>query len=256
MNLNEYKNAMSEIKVNTEEVEASIHRKMNHGVKERVKRLVPAFAAIMVMVIIFAFWYEIPSNSPAISMTVYAAEQEVPLTKEFVMISANANPFFGSSSIDENGNYYDSKMNYNINFKCEGEDIETITYICSDQEITRGNMSVAAYYVENITMPLEEYKKYREFEDEQFLCGFYGEGEANANITKLIGSSYTVNYEEQRNIQYGLVVVASVDGEGDYIMEDLTLRVEIQLKDGSVVEKKILLDFGETGFSEIGIRIL
>lgn len=80
-------------------------------------------------------------------MTVYAAENsEVQLTKEFVTIKTTAELFLGSSSLDSKGNYLDSKVNYNINFICEGQNIRTITYACSDKKLTRANMSSATAY--------------------------------------------------------------------------------------------------------------
>ena len=92
--------------------------------------------------------------------------------------------------------------------------------------------------------------------EENFISGFYGEGEEDATIIKMIGSSYTVKDEEQEEIAYGLVVAASVDEEENFRCEDLVIRIKIGMEDGSTVNKQLLLEFGEDAFHEVQIKIL
>jgi hypothetical protein len=249
---------MNEIFVDTAKIQASLQNKLNKEERNGMKKVVPSFAILAVLMVVFIFLQGIPATEPIILMTVYAAENsEVQLTKEFTNIKTTADLFVGSSALDTQGNHFDSKVNYNINFICEGQDIIAITYACSDTKVTRADISsAAAYYVENITMPVEEYRKYKMNEDEQFLSGFYGEGEKEAHVTRLIGEAYTVPYENQMSKQYGLVVAAEVDAEENYHFDDFAIHVEIELKDGSIIKKILLVHSGDNALGEIEIRIM
>ncbi|MDF2943354.1 MAG: hypothetical protein K0S01_2212 [Herbinix sp.] len=261
MNICEYKNAMSEIVVKTAGIEEMLYKKLNKNEKNKYKKWIPSYAIAVIAVFVFLFLQGLPATEPMILMTVYAADNDgIPLSNEYVNIKTNAIPLMGSSTIDTQGNYFDSMVNFNINITCEGlegQEIQTITYTCSDKEVTRGNItSSIVYYVENITMPVEEYKNYKIQEDEKFLSGFYGEGEEIAHLTRLVGNSYTVTYAEQANKQYGIVVASTTDEKGTYHFEDFVIKAEIKLRDGSVVKKKLLVHSGEDAFTEIEIRIL
>jgi hypothetical protein len=253
---------MKEIPVDTVELEAKLYERINSrnkiNNKTKVRRMVPALAFMLVLSLVIVFWYRNPANIPVITMKVSAAEQgTVNLSREFVAINTQAQPFFGGYTVDSQGNYTDADITYNINFICEGEGIASITYICSDQEITRSNRSeVAAYYVENVTLSTEEYKSLPPDKGDNFICGFYGEGEDTATNIYLIGSSYTVTYEEQQNIKYGLVVAATVDQEERFHCEDLRITARITMADGSEISKQLLLVFGEDAFKEVQIKIL
>jgi hypothetical protein len=258
MNIWEYKNAMNQIVVDTANIQASFENKRKKEKSNGIKNIVPSFAILAILLVVFIAVQGIPATEPNIIMTVYAAENsKVQLTKEFVTIKTTADLFLGSSTLDSKGNHLDSKVNYNINFLCEGQNIRVITYSCSDKKITRADISSAtAYYVENITMPLEEYRRYKANEDEQFLVGFYGESQSDAHVTRLIGEAYTVSYENQATKPYGLVVAAEVDANENYHFNDFTIHVKIELKDGSIIKKKLLVHSGDNAFNEIEIRIM
>ncbi|MBP1756960.1 MAG: hypothetical protein H6Q59_3358 [Firmicutes bacterium] len=262
MNLDDYREAMKEIPVDTTELEAKLYEriktrdKINN--KNKVKRTVPALAMAFVLLISFFIWNSNLFVIPDITMKVYAAEQEiVSLSKEFVTINSLAQPFYGGYTVDPDGSFSDANITYNIHLLCEGEGIDTITYSCSEEKITRNNRSGAkAYYVENVTLPVEEYNNSAKDRGDDFICGFYGEGEATATIIRMIGSSYTVAYNNQENINYGLVVAATVEKEREFHCEDLLLTAKINMTDGSVITKKLLVAFGEDAFHEVQIKII
>ncbi len=56
--------------------------------------------------------------------------------------------------------------------------------------------------------------------------------------------------------QYGLVVAAKVDEEATFHCSDMTIEVEIKMKDGSAVHKQRFLSFGEDAFEEVQIKIV
>jgi len=147
-------------------------------------------------------------------------------------------------------------VNFNINFACKGENIESITFSCNDQAVTINNrLHAAAYFVENITIPTDEYQNYRLGTDTNFIYGFYGDNENTASVTKLIGNTYTVSYEEQGKNQYGLVVAASVDETGNYQTDKLTIQVDIKMTDGSSLHKEIDMKPLKDAFEGFQIRV-
>lgn len=261
---------MKEIPVNSAEVQEALQKRVNKNGKQvelassftcqrlKFKKSIPAYAVIAILIITFILSYDMPMNKPKITITASAAETgETQLSNKFVTFKTDTTLKNASATIDKLGNYSDANINYNIRFLCEGQNIETITYTCSDMDITRDNSSKAsAYYVENITMPVDEYLNSDWKNDETFLNGFYGQGEEEAYLTKMIGSSYTVTYDEQLNKQYGLVIAATVDEDENYHFEDLTIHLEIKMADGSIQHKKLLLHPGKDAFSEVEIRIL
>ncbi len=258
MNMDNYKEAMKEIPISADEIEAKLYERIKTEKKIKnklnVRGTMPVFALASVILLICILWYRASLDSPAITVKVLAAEQEaIPLSKEFITIDKQVAPFYGGySGDDQNAN-----VTYHIHFICEGEGIDTITYILSEKEVTRDNRAAApAYYVENITLPVEEYRNMQLSKEENFISGFYGEGEEDATIIKMIGSSYTVKDEEQEEIAYGLVVAASVDEEENFRCEDLVIRIKIGMEDGSTVNKQLLLEFGEDAFHEVQIKIL
>lgn len=132
-------------------------------------------------------------------------------------------------------------------------------YYGRNESLFRRNIALA-YYVENYDMPVNEYKNKKIDEmDENFIFGGYGVGEKIAHITKLIGSSYSVTYEDQENKQYGLIASATVDNDGKYYFNDIIIKVDICMKDGSHQYKRLLIKpvKSERGIlPEIQIRIL
>jgi hypothetical protein len=184
-----------------------------------------------------------------ITIKAFAAENEIQLSKDLISFKLNAVPINGA--IDSVHSY----INYNLYFKCEGENIKTITYTCSDQKINRYNRSTAnAYYVENISVPVDDFSK--EIKADNCIYGGYGEGEDLASITKLIGNTYTVDYHNQADKQYGIVLAATVDEKGTYKVYSTKIKVDITLKDGSIQHKDLQIISSEDVFSEIQMRIL
>lgn len=254
MNMDQYKKSMSEIKVNKFTPEELIKKKNLKVKKFRFVKLIPVLCGIIFAVSLLDF----NRKSPDISINVYAAEKETTLTNDFINFDLNAIPLIGSSNLDEQGKMYNSFVNYNINFICEGENIESITYTCTDQAVTRGNKWKAdAYYVENLTIPAEEYENHNWKSYDGFISGYRFGDEANAVVTKLIGNSYTVTYQNQTEKQYGLVMAATTDEEGNYLVKALTVKIDITMTDGSLVHKEILIKpSDDDAFSKFQIRVL
>ena len=258
MNLSKYKEAMDEIQLDTEILANRISKRMEQKNVISQKRIVAAVVMVAVIIACINYLPEFWITEPSFTMTVYAAENEgVELNKEFMDIKANINPFIGGYSQDDQGNYVNSDINSNITIKVEGLDIAEITYTCTDTIITRGNRrSVPAYFVENITIPLEEYNHTLWSKNEMWIYGLYGEGDTEAKVTQLIGNSYSVAYEEQMNIKYGLVINTSVDENQKFHFEDFTIAVGIKMKDGTVYHKKLLVHAGEDAFTNIEMKIM
>lgn len=259
MNLSKYKEAMDEIQIDVANIENRINQLMESKCFFSNKKIVAAFIMAAVIIMCVSYLPHIMISEPSFTMTVYAAETDgVELNNDFLDIKADTRPFVGGYTQDDQGNYIDADINSNIIIKVDGQDIEAITYTCADKIVTRDTnlRSVPAYFVENITLPVEEYNHTKWSENEMWLYGFYGEGDTEAKVTQLIGSSYTVAFEEQMNIKYGMIINATVDQNQNFHFEDFTIDVAIKMKDGAEYHKQLLVHAGEDAFTDIEMKII
>lgn len=257
MNIDQYKASMDEIPVR--KIEAgellSNYTKVTQTRNIICRKLIPAFLILCLAICSIFLFPGLPYQDSDISITAYAAEQEALLSKDFIRFNLAANLMDGGTSIDDDGNNYNSYVNLNLNFLCEGKDIETLTYTCSEKNITRSNRSSApAYYVENLTVPVKEFGT--QMKNNDSLYGYYGEGETTARITKLIGNSYSVTYDDQKKLPYGLVIAADVDENNNYRIKDIIIKLDITMKDGSIKHKRIKIEAAKDALSGVQIRIL
>ena len=248
MDINQYNKSMDEISVKKYDIEDLENIRSKTLRKEHIKKYV-----LPVILIGILFINILPSNHPKITITAYAAENEVQLTKKFTEFDLSAMPSDGGNYDDTNG-----YINFNIYFKCEGQDIKSITYTCSDRTVNRNNRrSALAYYVENMTVPQNEYNTY--IKDTSFLYGGYGIGEDTARIVRLIGNAYTVTYEDQSDVQYGLILAATIEKINNfhyYYIKDTIIKVDILFNDGTIQHEKILFKSDGNAFNSVQIRIL
>ena len=248
MDINQYNNSMDEISVKKYEMEELLNKRNKARKKEDKRRYVLAFILIGILLINI-----LPGSNPKITITAYAAEDEVLLSKKFVEFDLKAQLSDGGL-YDDNNAY----MNYNIYFKCEGQNIKSITYTCSDKEVNLNNRkSASAYYVENMTMTVDEYKKNNQYED--IIYSYYVLEMDMARIVRLVGNSYSVAYEDQSNIQYGLILAATYEKTNNYYnyhINDTIIKVDILFHDGSVQHRKILIKSDGNASNSIKIRIL
>jgi hypothetical protein len=107
-------------------------------------------------------------------------------------------------------------------------------------------------------MPVKDYLNYDSDKDENMLNGYYGNGEEKAKITRLIGNSYTVSYDNQMNKQYGIVIAAKVnqDNNNFYYIKDQIIHVVFHMKDGSIAKKKIILHQDKDFDFMISIKVI
>jgi hypothetical protein len=214
----------------------------------KVKKISLAYALIALLFINLLLYESLSGHKTAITVTAYAAENEIELSKDFVNFELSAMPVDGGSDTSY------SYVNYNINFRCEGQDIRSITYTCSDQEVTRSNReSTSAYYVENMIVPIDQYSDI--IQENNFLYGYYVPGENTANIRRLIGNSYRVNYGDQNSIQYGLIIAAKDEDTYRCSIEETVIKLDIYFNDGSVQHRKIIIKASQDAFSDIQIRL-
>ncbi len=250
MNISQYKKSMNEIdvrKFSSEELISENSKKLKRAKIKKIT-LVNLFIGIVFLNLI---WFNIlPSQNSRITFTAYGAVDEMQLSNRFVDFNTTISPMNGGINNDKSG-----YVNSNIYFRCEGEDIEFITYTSSDQIVDQSNWKGAtAYYVENMVIPLSEYNS--RINEDDFIYGYYVPGEDTANITKVIGSSYSVNYEDQNDKQYGLILAATVDQTGILQINDAIIKIDVHFYDGSVQHKKMLIRSGQDGFSRIQLKIL
>ena len=221
---------------------------MNRNSKKNTHTKMIQFTFACILIGILVMYNIFPLHSPSFTITAYGAENEMQLTNSYANFNVDVMPMDGGIN---NGIGY---VNSNIYFKCEGKDIKSITYTCSDQVINKNNRyNAVAYYVENMIIPRNKFNEYSK--NNNFIYGSYTPGEDTANITNIIGNSYSVNYENQNNKQYGLVIAATVDNTGCLKIKDATIKIDVHFTDGSIHHKNVILKSGKD-FLDIQIKIL
>ncbi len=246
MNINQYKESMNEIDVKIFTIEDLIN-KHNKTRREKIRKKV---VILMLGGILFVNFLFFSIHRPDITITALAAEQEFLLNNNFIDFNLSATAVDGDAS-DNNISF----VNSDINFICEGRGINYITYSCSDENIELKNRkNAAAYYVENIEIPVSEY--HERFNETNILYGSYGYGQTMARITKFVGNSYRVNYETQNDKRYGLVMAATVDDMGNFKINDTIIKIDIHYNNGTIQHKKLMIESSENAFMAIKIRIL
>lgn len=248
---------MEDIEANTTTIENRVLCKLEQKRLFNYNKIVASLLATAMVLLFISIYPKLNINEPSITMTVYAAENDgVVLTNTFIDIKTNASFLNGGYSTDNQGNVWDAKVNYNIILRCEGKDIDSITYSTSDKEITReSNLSgIPAYFIENLEMPIDEFLDTRWGKDDKFLFGG-GYTETIAHVSKLVGSSFTVNYNDQMNEKYGLLINCTVDTQDVYHFENFTINMAIKMKDGKVYNKQLLVHETESEYTIPGIEM-
>lgn len=250
MNIDLYKSSMDEITTKKIEIDDLVKKNSRKLARKKYGKWISVVVVVCLLTFNLIPILELPGQVPDITIKVYAAEKETQLTKKFISFDIDGKQINGGTN---SSHYF---INYNLNLRCEGENIDTITYTCSDQIININNrLSAKAYYVDNISVPASDYSKY--INEDDFIFGYKVEVEDTAKITKLIGNSYTVNYDNQNNRQYGLVLAGDINKDGKYEFNETVIKIDITLKDGSIQHKKIVLNpTNENSNSEFQMRIV
>lgn len=247
MNMEEYKKAMNEISIDTEKVKNRFRETKDKNTYKCLNYKKLAFVFIMPIILIFTvsiFSFFNTESIPNITLKVYAADssEEKSLSRIPVVLNTlhqpNMQSITNKGKTDETGS-----VTYNLSFQCIGENIKSITYKLSDKEITRENRGEAVAwfaesckyysYFESIADPENTlhdksiYLKIREFD--------------NLMVTKMIGSSYTVDYENQNDKQYLLEINLNSDGKGKLVAKNFIINVIITMNSGKTVEKQIFV---------------
>lgn len=258
MRLNEYKEALREVIVDTDKIkdrfEKNIQKIPNKNGKRKsnfpklfIKR--PIVFGLTSLIIIFCVIFIDFMDAGKVSdfsIKVYAADKksEQLLSDKPVSISLSNDFKMAGFSNDEIGN-----INFNLNFICEGDNIENITYQLSDQEITVYNkQQEVAWFVENDSYLLgatgENDVDQIIDEDEMINEGIYESfrDDKMCFVTKMIGNKYSVKGTDQNNKHYGLVINLFKDDKDEFTARNFIITVSVTLTDGTVIKKYISVE--------------
>ena len=269
MNIEEYKRAMQEVYVSTDKIKLRFQNTIDEKMKH-IKIVHPhnfnkkILVCVMSFILIFVLVNFIPLTKGDISkftITVYASDlnKELFLSKTPITLSTS-NQFNIQAITNEGKDSETGSINFDLNFKCEGKNIRKITYQLSDKTISRENRGEAvAWFAENDdsygTFPdstsNEDVSVYRSYRDNTNHTCY---------VTKMIGNSYSVDYENQNDKQYALEINLFQNEKGELEAKKFTITVILTLDDGSTLEKHILVrpliaDTSEYDISKIAITL-
>ncbi len=270
MNIEEYKRAMQEVNVDKDKIKLRFESSMDEKKKKHLRIVQPnnfnrkIRICVTSLILIFMLINVKSLNNADVAnftITVYASDlnKELLLSKNPVSLSTS-NQFNIQAITNEGKNSETGSVNFDLNFKCEGKNIRKITYQLSDKTISRENRSEAvAWFAENDdsygTIPdstsNEDVSVYRSYRDNTNHTCY---------VTKMIGNSYSVDYENQNDKQYALEINLFQNEKGELEAKKFTITVILTLDDGSTLEKHILVrpliaDTSEYEISKIEITL-
>lgn len=250
MNINKYKSAMEEIDIDTHKIRSGFENTLYQKNKDKnishlaivKKPLLICIASFLLIAVLISTNLLTDGNSSDFSLTVYASDVNKELDLSDTSVTLSASNQFNMQGITNNET---GTVNFDLKLKCEGNNIESITYKLSDEIITKENRGRSvAWFVENDSFlisdslvksdksPFETYK-----EDEN-VYEIYRD-DTKYYLTRMVGSAYSVDYENQQNKNYAIAISFQKDNKGDFIAEDFTITVTISLNDGSSLERYI-----------------
>ena len=243
MNIHEYKKAAQEIHVNTDKIkyrfEKTLYRKSKDKNKFNLanvkKPLLMCIASFILIFIIISANLLTGGNASNFSITVYASD----VNNEFILsdtpITLTTSNQFNMQGITNNEI---GTINFNLNLKCEGDNIESITYKLSDKIISINNRGGAvAWFAENDSYIISSSSK--SIKDESVYESYSYDNKCF--VTKMIGNAYSVDYDNQNNKNYALVISLYKNNKGDFIAKDFTITVIISLNNGTSLKRYILV---------------
>ena len=154
MNINQYKNTLDTISLKQYSIEEL--QKIMKNKRKKKQKIIVMMICIMLLSVIITPKLFVKNESYIIS--VYASNgSETNLSNELKKIDINTEAKYASTLDDMK----ESDLNINIFFGIEGENIKTVTFKCSDNEITRNNLSKEqVYFIENIAFLWHKLSKY------------------------------------------------------------------------------------------------
>lgn len=258
MKIQDYNKAMNEIHVNQETLVRKIQEKQVSGQTQRIFFTgLRTVLAVVLALVLFAgalFKFSPMPQKDSFTILAYAAGSDgILLSEEPVDILYDSRPkyLFSSEGTGE--------VNYQLWFRCEGDHIESITYRCSDEPITRSDLSrVPCYFVENRTVSIEERKECEN--QDNFLKSMTDTESGSSDIVQLIGNEYTVPYQKQDTPNSAIEVRCTTEkGSDDFLTahaEPFTIEIIQTLTDGSTRTSTLLLTPLENAFDGLEIHIL
>lgn len=240
MNIDKYKKAMQEIPVNTDKItngfvnmiyEKSKYRRMFRPMYLR-KAVILCLVSFVIVYVISINLFNDGSNSNY-TITVYASEIKKEIILSDTPITLSTSNKFNALGITNNET---GSINFDLNLKCEGENIKNITYKLSDKAISIADRhEVVAWFAENTSYDTET--NLIPMDDENVYESYSYNNKRS--VTKMIGNLYSVDYENQNDKHYALVISLDKDDEGNFIADNFTITVMLTLTDGTTLKKQI-----------------
>lgn len=235
MGLSQYKNAMNEVKMDEKQDDVNIFIELNKKrLKIKRRHIRQQFAALSLMIIISASFILL-NNSGNDNIEFWINSEAAEPNK----ITENGVELAMSSQWNQFA-YTDSELviSYDFSIRCHGDEIKSITYLLSEEIITRENRhNHHAWFAENrvlfngnLTKKNEDDLVYEKIKDDE-----------KSYEKRMIGEKIIVDYALQDS-NVSIEVAYSNDGYGKYKSQPFELKVQIELDNGVIEEKVLILE--------------
>lgn len=238
MNIDDYKKAMQSYSVDTNRIKSRFEEtkeKKSYQASRNKKCIFVSVILTALISLLFNFNKANDKNISDYSFSVFASSREMEKTlSDIPIILTNE---FKMMEVSNMGNEYaEGSINFDLNFRCMGENISKITYKLSDKLISCENRyKYEAWFAENSPYDITANS------DKSVYMRLGKVGEKYSFVKKMIGSSYTVNYENQNDKNYELEIQLKPDKEGNMTAKEFIITAVITLNDGMKIEKHILV---------------
>lgn len=238
MNIDDYKKVMQSYSVDTNRIKSRFAETKEKKSYQASRNRKCFFICVILTALIFLLFNLNIANDKNISnytLSVYASSREMEKTLSDIPIILT-NEFKMMGITNEGNEYEEGTINFDLNFRCKGENIKKITYKLSDKLISCENRYIyEAWFAENAPYDTAADS------DKSVYVKAGRVGEKYAFVTKMIGSSYTVNYENQNDKNYELEIQLKPDKKGNMTAKEFIITVIITLNDDTEIEKHILV---------------
>lgn len=238
-----YCQAMNNIPVRNDYMQTEVEKRLHE--KTGSKWYLKVAAACIVLLVVAVGVLPMIRNAGVV-MNVYAADgSRFAVDKEGVALSGYVQPRMGAYTQDvQNPEMISGTQAFYFLIGCDHENVDKITYSIEgehtvDQLKDKGENEV--WFAKELILSEEEYVKKKSEESGVGIYKFLQFPSTKEYIVyEYIGSSYTVAKENQFNEAYCVEFRTNYDN-GVWTAEEFQITVLLEMKNGSTVKKKLLL---------------
>ena len=238
-----YCEAMGNVEVCKEHLQAEVEKRL-HKHRGNKSYLKMAAACVVLLVLVLGILPTI--RNAGVVMNVYAADgSRFVVDKEGVALSGHVLPSMGVYTKDmQNPEWVRGSQVFKFLIGCDHDNVETITYTIQGEhtvEKLKDKGENQVWFAKKLVLSEAEYEQRKSRQnDGKIYSILQNVTTKDYTVMEYIGSSYTVKMENQFDEVYCVEFRTNCE-DGVWKAEEFQINVLLEMKDGSTVKKKLLL---------------